>query len=178
VVLERLFGNDDDPEEPGPEVDPDPVAETSGLRRVLGQMDSLSLEERRFLAGYAYILVRVAQADLQVSEAELGAMERAVTSVGQLSEAQGVLVVELARRMNALYGATEDYALTREFARNTTPEQREDLLRAAFAVSGADEGISEAELAELNEIGMELGLTVEAVRSVQEEFGDRISKPT
>ena len=178
MVLDRLFGNDDDSEELGPRVDPDPVAETSGLRRVLGQMDSLSVEERRFLAGYAYILVRVAHADRHVSEAELGAMEREVTSVGQLSEAQGVLVVELARRMNALYGATEDYALTREFARNTTPHQREDLLRAAFTVSGADAGISEAELAELNEIGMELGLDVEAVRSIQEEFSDRISEPS
>jgi tellurite resistance protein len=171
LVLDRFLDRDPDPEHPDSEVDP--VAETSNLRRVLGQMDSLPVEERRFVAGYAYILVRVAQADLEVSPPELEYMEHAVSTAGHLSEAQAVLIVELARRMNALYGATEDYTLTREFARTTTRAQREDLLRTAFAVSDADDDISEAERAELNEIGMELGFSLAEIEAIRAEFDDQ-----
>ena len=175
MVLDRFLDRDPDPEDPDSGVDP--VAETSNLRRVLGQMDSLPVEERRFVAGYAYILVRVAQADLEVSPPELEYMERAVSMAGHLSEAQAVLIVELARRMNALYGATEDYTLTREFARTTTRAQREDLLRTAFAVSDADDDISEAERVELNEIGMELGFSLDEIEAIRAEFDDGPATP-
>lgn len=173
MVLDRFLDRDPDPEDSDSDSEVDPAAETSNLRRVLGQMDSLPVEERRFVAGYAYILVRVAQADLEVSPPELEYMEHAVSTAGHLSGAQAVLIVELARRMNALYGATEDYTLTREFAKTTTRAQREDLLRTAFAVSDADHDISEAERAELNEIGMELGFSLDEIEAVRAEFDDQ-----
>ena len=83
-----------------------------------------------------------------------------VVDVGHLSEAQAVLVVEMARNMNELYGATDDYVVTREFANLATRAQREDLLRTAFAVGAADHSITAPEVAELNEVGKELGLPV------------------
>ena len=102
-------------------------------------------------------------------------MEKAVVEVGHLTEAQAVLVVEMARNMTELYGATEDYVVTREFARNTTRAQREDALRTSFAVGAADDTITAAESAELNQIGKELGFPSEEIDSIRDEFRDQLA---
>jgi hypothetical protein len=95
--------------------------------------------------------------------------------VGHLSQAQAVLVVEMARNMNELYGATDDYVVTRDFATIASREQREDLLRTAFAVGAADDSITAAEVAELNEVGKELGFRSDEVDSLRNEFRDQLS---
>jgi hypothetical protein len=95
--------------------------------------------------------------------------------VGQLTEAQAVLVVEMARNMAVLYGATDDYVVTREFANTATREQRENLLRTAFAVGAADDTITAAEVAELNQIGKELGFRSDEVDGIRDEFRDQLA---
>jgi tellurite resistance protein len=102
-------------------------------------------------------------------------MEHAVVEVGHLSEAQAVLVVEMARNMAELYGATDDFVVTRRFTEISTSEQREDLLRTAFAVGAADDTISAAESAELNEIGKELGFRSDQVDAIRDEFRDQLA---
>jgi uncharacterized tellurite resistance protein B-like protein len=95
--------------------------------------------------------------------------------VGHLSEAQAVLVVEMARSMNEIYGATDDYVVTREFAQHATVEQREDLLRTAFAMGAADHSITASESAELNEVGKELGFRADEVDTIRVEFSDQLA---
>ena len=176
MVLRRLFH--DEPEvklEAGQPAAPPPTNETESIRRISSQLEALPIDQRRFIAGYAYVLARVAHADLEVSEPELAFMEHAVVEVGHLSEPQAVLVVEMARNMNELYGATDDYVVTREFAQNATQEQREDLLRTAFAMGAADQSITAPESAELNEVGKELGFRADEVDSIRVEFADQLA---
>jgi tellurite resistance protein len=176
MVLRRLFR--DEPEvklEAGQPAAPPPSTETESIRRISGQLEALPIEERRFIAGFAYVLARVAHADLDVTPDELTYMEKAVVEVGHLSEPQSVLVVEMARNMNELYGATDDYVVTREFAKDATPEQREDLLRTAFAVGAVDSSITAPESAELNEVGKELGFRADEVDRIRVEFSDQLA---
>ncbi len=174
MVLRSLFGGPSEPEHSeGPEVSN--AGETQSIRRIAGQIDALPIDQRRFIAGFAYVLARAAHADLDISEAEVRSMEQAVVEVGHLSEPQAVLVVEMARNMAELYGATDDFVVTREFANNSTREQREDLLRTAFAVGAADDTITAAEVAELNEIGKELGFRADEVDNVRNEFRDQLA---
>jgi len=178
MVLKGLFGGKNEPEQPEqPEVArPDPASvETESIRRISSQIEALPIEQRRFIAGFSYVLARAAHADLEITEAELRYMEKAVVEVGHLTEAQSVLVVEMARNMTELYGATEDYVVTREFATNSTQAQREDLLRTAFAVGAADDTITAAESAELNEIGKELGFRSDEVDGIRDEFRDQLA---
>jgi len=175
MVLRGLFGGNKEPQtsevaRPQPATD-----ETESIRRIAGQIEALPIEQRRFIAGFAYVLARAAHADLEISETELEFMEGAVVDVGHLSKAQAVLVVEMARNMTELYGATEDYVVTREFANNSTREQREDLLRTAFAVGAADDSITAAESAELNEIGKELMFRSDEVDAIRNEFRDQLA---
>jgi tellurite resistance protein len=175
MVLRGLFGGRHEPSQP--EVEPQPIGptETESVRRIAAEIEALPLEQRRFIAGFAYVLARAAHADLDISAAELSFMEQAVVEVGHLSEAQAVLVVEMARNMAELYGATDDFVVTRELANASTREQREDLLRTAFAVGAADHSISAAEVAELNEIGKELGFRADEIDDLRNEFRDQLS---
>jgi tellurite resistance protein len=175
MVLRGLFRGDHEPSQPL--VDPQVAAanESESIRRIAGEMEALPIDQRRFIAGFAYVLARAAHADLDFSTVELRFMEQAVIQVGHLSEAQAVLVVEMARNMTELYGATDDFVVTREFANNSTREQREDLLRTAFAVGAADDSITAAESAELNQIGKELGFRSDEVDEMRNEFRDQLA---
>ena len=187
-MIDRLFGGDgsegdERPAEAEPEP-PSPSAPESGqdpdlasIRRAITGMESISRERRRFLAGYAYILMRVARADGHTNDAETVSMEQAVSAAGELPEAQGALLVALAGRMNALYGTTEDYAVTREFARNTSPQERQRLMRACISVGAADGAISGAESTELYEIGRELGFSVEDIDVIREQVEPPAAEP-
>ena len=178
MVLKRLFGGEPEPvklEAAQPATQAADTAETESIRRISTQIEKLPIEERRFIAGFAYVLARVAHADLDVSDAELAFMERAVVQVGHLSEAQAVLVVEMARNMSELYGATEDFVVTREFARSASRAQREDLLRTAFTLGATDDSITAAESAELNEVGKELGFRSDEVDTIRADFRDQLA---
>ena len=153
----------------------DPAAESETVRRIGGQLEALPIEQRRFVAGFAYVLGRVANADLTFSDAEVGLIEHSVTDIAGLTEAQAVLVVQIARNQEELFGATEDYIVTREFAATASREQCEQLLRAGFTLSATDAGISSVESAELNEIGKELGFTDAEVDAMRMEYHDQLT---
>jgi uncharacterized tellurite resistance protein B-like protein len=122
----------------------------------------------------------VAHADLEVSPEETRAMERIVMERGGLPEEQAVLVVQIAKSQNALFGATEDYLVTREFARAATREQKLALLECCFAVSAADREVSGEEEAVVRQIASELGLEhgdFIAARSAYREFLAVLKRP-
>jgi len=190
MVLRRLFHG---PESKSQVVDTAPVAaggdatstaaaaadptatDTETIRRIAAQLDALPMEQRRFIGGFAYVLGRAAHADLDVSADEVSFMEQTVVEVGGLTEAQAVMVVQIARSQAELQGATEDYLVTREFAAAASLEDRQKLLRLAFSVGAVDDSISAEESAEINEIGKELGFTPSEIDSVRMEFADKLS---
>ncbi len=149
--------------------------ETAAVRRIVSQLAALPAERRRHVAGFAYILSRVADADLDISDEEVALMEKTIIEIADLPEAQAVLIVEIARNQAELYGGTEDFVVTREFAEQATQEQREKLLRCCFAIGAADNSISAAEVSELDEIGRELGFTDQEVRAIRGEFKEQMS---
>lgn len=171
-MFDRLFGDDDassPANEPAADQAPDPAQDVASIRQAIAELTSLPIERRRFLAGYAYVLVRMARSDAGVNDVETEHMEQAVIAAGDVPEAQGALLVVLASRMNSQYGATEDYAVTREFARMSTPQQRQRLLRACVAVGMADGALTGGEIAELREIGRELGFGADEIDAIRDQ---------
>ena len=132
-------------------------ADTDTVRRIAAALDALDPARARFLAAFAYVLSRVAAADFNVSEPETDAMAGIVRRVGQIDEAQSLLVVEMAKQQNRLFGGTEDFLVTREFRRIATDEQRAQLLESLFAVSASDDTIEPDEEARIRQIASELG---------------------
>jgi uncharacterized tellurite resistance protein B-like protein len=130
--------------------------ELAPLRETLQALDDLEPDRARFLAAFAYLLGRVAEADQDVSPEETSAMEALVREQGQLSQDQAMVVVQLAKTSNLLFGGTANFLVAREFSALATYDQKLALMRCLFAVSTADEAISTAEEAEIHRIANEL----------------------
>jgi uncharacterized tellurite resistance protein B-like protein len=133
--------------------------DTETVRRIVAELDRLEPARARYLAAFAYVLSRVAGADLEVSEAEKQRIVEILRTEGHLPEAQALLIAEIAKTQNRLFGGTEDFLVTREFGEIVTDEQRKDLLYCLFAVSAADEKVSGDEEQQIWQIARELGFT-------------------
>ncbi len=151
---------------------PEQAHETDTVRRIVARLESLPPERARLLASMAYVLARAAYADLDISAVETSEMERILVADAAIDEPQAVLVVEMAKLQARTYGQTEDYLVTREFRESSTPEQRLAVLRACFAVGAADDAISGAESATLNEIANELDVDREALSALRAEYAE------
>ena len=137
-------------------VDTQETREFAPLRETLEALDHLEPGRARYLAAFAYLLGRVAHADQHVSPEEIGAMEALVREQGDLTQEQAMLVVQLAKTNNLLFGGTANFLIAREFSESATYEQKLALMRCLFAVSSADEAISTAEESEIHRIANEL----------------------
>ena len=126
------------------------------LRETLDALDHLEPERARYLAAFAYLLGRIAHADHVVSPEETSAMETLVREQGQLSLEQAMVVVQLAKTSNRLFGGTANFLIAREFATLATYDQKLALMRCLFALAATDDTISTAEEGELHRIAMEL----------------------
>jgi uncharacterized tellurite resistance protein B-like protein len=142
------------------------------LRQVLDALDKMEPERARYLARFAYLLGRVAQADQTVSAEETRTMERILETEGHLPPEQAVLVVGLAKTSNLLFGGTDNYVVAREFEAQATPAQKLELLRCLFAVSIAEDGVSIVEEREIQRIARELRIETPDVVALRLEFKD------
>ena len=137
-------------------VDSPDTHEFAPLRETLQALDHLEPERARYLAAFAYLLGRVAHADQDVSAEETRAMEALVLEQGQLSQDQAMLVVQLAKTSNLLFGGTANFLVAREFSNMASYDQKLALMRCLFALSATDEAISTAEESEIHRIANEL----------------------
>lgn len=148
--------------------------ETATVRRIASQLERLDPAQAKFLAGFAYVLARVAHVDLDIDAEETAEMERSVHEIGELSEGEAALVVEIAKSQARLLGGTENYVVTREFRSVSDKEQRARLLQCLYAVAAADGTVSGEETNEIAAIGDELGFTRAEINSIRAEFRDKI----
>ena len=170
-LLKQLFGLD---EAVAPAAAPS-AAETATVRKIVEALDRMEPERARYVASFAYILGRVAHADLDISVEETRAMERVMVERGGLPEDQAILVVQIAKSQNLLFGSTENYLVTREFGRLADRDGKLALLGCLFAVSAADKSVSTVEDNEIRKITEELKLDHHDFIAVRSEFRDYLS---
>ncbi len=144
------------------------------LRETLEALDHLEPERARYLAAFAYLLGRVAHAEQGVSPEETRAMEVLVREQMQLSEDQAMVVVQLAKTSNLLFGGTANYLVAREFSGLATHDQKLALMRCLFAVSAADDVISLAEEGELHRVAKELGIDHSHLIALRVEYQEHL----
>ncbi len=170
-ILE-LFGWRSKPETQAP---PASSADTETVRKIAAELDRLDPEKARYIAAFAYILSRVARADLHISEEELRKMEQIVQEKGGLPEEQAVMVVQMAKTQSILFGGVENFLVTREFDKIATREQKIALLHCLFGVSAADNSISSAEDTTIRSIADELHLDHSEFIAVKSAYGSLLA---
>ncbi|GAB4238851.1 MAG: hypothetical protein Kow00109_13470 [Acidobacteriota bacterium] len=160
-------------ERPGAEESP--ASEVESLRRIARKLDALPEDEARYLAAFAYLLGRVARADLEISSQEARQMEDLVAELGGLSREQATLVVEVARQQHRLFGQVDDFLVTRELNRVADRDQKLHILECLFAVAAAEGGISSREDQEIRQIASELLLEHRDFIAVRRRFRDDLN---
>jgi len=150
--------------------------DTASVRRIAAQLERLEPGAAKHLASFAYVLARVANADLEIVEAETAEMERIVRTLASLSEGEAALAVQIAKTQAHLLGDTENYLVTREFRRIANREQRAQLLQCLYAVAAADGTISGDEGSVIGAIAEELGFTRAESNALRGEYRDKLSE--
>lgn len=133
-----------------------PPAEREVLDSVVDLLEHLDPQRARYVAGFAYLLGRIAAADSNVTADEAAIMKQFVMQEGQLSEHEAEAVVRLALDDHRRFGGTHNLIVARDFAAVTTPEQRLGLVRCLFAVGAADASVQVMEDNEIRRITQEL----------------------
>ncbi len=149
--------------------------ETETVRKIARALNELDTDRARYIATFAYILGRVAMADMEISEEETLAMERIVVDRSGLPPEQAVMVVQIAKSQNLLFGGTEDFLVTREFNEIADRTQKLQLLDCLYTVSASDESISTVEDNEIGKIANELRLSREALIRAREAHAEYLS---
>jgi len=149
--------------------------DTETVRKIAAALDRLEPDRARHVAAFAFLLSRVASADLHISDDETRAMERIVMDKGGLPEAQAVIVVQMAKTQSLLFGGVENFLVTREFRDMADRDQKLALLHCLFAVSAADRVISSAEETTIRKIASELLLDHADYVDVKGSYRDRLA---
>lgn len=160
-----------DPHAPLPAALP---GETQSVRVLSARLETLPPARARYLAAYAYLLGRAAQASDGMSDAERDEM-RHLAELGGLDAGTSALIADMAGTLAGEFGATEDFLVTREFKAISTKEEREQLLRSCFLVMAADDEIDATESWLANRLAEELDVERPDLNRIRAEFYDQLS---
>ena len=111
----------------------------------------------RYLACFAYILTRAADADHHISDGEARLIERIVAERAGVDGEQAAIVVQIARDAGRSRG-TDDFLITREFEPMASRDEKLALLDCLFAIAAADSSILTIEDNEVRRVSRELKL--------------------
>jgi uncharacterized tellurite resistance protein B-like protein len=121
------------------------TAGAEALDALADALEHMPPADARRVAGFAYLLSRVAHADHAVADEERRAMARVLVERADLPADRADLVVALATSQLIRVRGTQDYPVAREIAASTSPEQKRALIDGLFAVCAADGLISTVE---------------------------------
>ena len=144
--------------------------DTESVRKIIQALDLLEPKRAKFIAAFAYLLARASRADLSIRPEEVEVMEQTVMEQGELPEEQAIVVVQMAKTQNILFGGTENYLVAREFNAVATYQEKRALLDCLFAVAAADGSISTIEDNEISQIADELRIEHREFISVRSKY--------
>ena len=149
---------------------------SAAVRAIAERLDNLPAETARYLAAFASVLARVAEADLRIDHDEKAAMCDRVATLARIEPGDAELIVELASRRLSEHGGGDRYLVTREFKEISSREQRIHLVECLFAIAAADGEISTTESHESLAIAEELGLTRSEALSLRAQWRDHLAE--
>jgi uncharacterized tellurite resistance protein B-like protein len=102
-------------------------------------------------------------------------MEHIIMDRGRLPEEQAILVVQMAKTQNILFGSTENFLVSREFKAASRHEERMALLDCLYAVAAAENLVSTVEDNEISQIADELRIEHADFISIRSKYRDRLA---
>lgn len=149
--------------------------EPESLRQITARLESLAPDEARFAAAFAYLLARVAGADLRTEQDEREAIRHRLEAVAGLSQDRAEILADAAIAAADAHAASDDHLVARAFREMSNDAERVQLVRCLYAVAAADASITTLEDNEVFEIAAEIGLARGDVIALRSEFRDALA---
>ena len=146
------------------------------VEKIVTSLKGMEKDRAHYLAAFACVLARGANADLRIEDSEVSEMICATSSLGGLADEEARLAVEIALAQAREDGGTAGYLLTREFRSISSKEQRAGLVECLYAVSAADGTISTTESSEVSRIAEELGLTRQETNALKSGWKEHLAE--
>lgn len=138
-------------------IDSGPCEVVTAIRTAVGGLDGLDAATAGFLNALAFILMRVADVDREVTDDERLEMEGTLRRHALLSPAEAVLVVEIARHRARLADCGCRYDQSRWLRSELDDDRRGRVLECLYAVAAADGSTTTTENDAIVQIAHELG---------------------
>lgn len=152
------------------------VDDDGPLARIVRELDDLPPERARFYACFAYVLARVAGADLHIDDAEVAAMEDVLVRCAGIPAEEAALTVRIVRSEVEHLGGTHNYLVTQEFGRLSSADERLQLIECLYSVAAADETITGDEHNDIVSIASEIGIPRHDVLAIRSRFRDKLAE--
>lgn len=155
--------------------DADAQREPESLRELTDRLSAMAPEDARFVAAFAYLLARVAGADLETAGDEREVIARRLETVAGLAPERAELLAESAIAAADTHAASDDHLVARAFREMASAEERLLLVRCLYAVAAADSNITTLEDNEVFEIATEIGVARGDVVALRSEWKEHLA---
>ena len=145
-------------------------SEPASLAEIGAQLEALPPEEARFVAAFAYLLARIAGADLRTDSVERDSIVHRLETFAEIDHDLAEILADTAIRAATDHDATDDHLVARAFRDMSEQPDRVRLVRCLYAVAAADEEISTVEDNEIYEVAKAIGISHSDVISLRLEF--------
>jgi len=163
----RFLGFDDTDDKP---------SSSPALAAIEDQLGTLEPERAQYFAAFAYLLARVADADLEIDDRERATMQSLLVEHAGLSDQEAAMVSELAVLQAEEGAGSASYHVTRSFREISSVRQRLQLVECLFFVAAADDVVSIEEGNEVLRMGDELGLERKDVLAIRARHRDKLAE--
>jgi len=148
-------------------------SDTDTIRKIVATLEAMDEAQAKYIAAFSYLLGRVAHADLDISDEETAEMEKIVSNFSEIGPEQAILIVQIAKSQNVLFGGIENFLVSRALKATSTEDQRHNLLHCMYAVSVADDTISGEEEKVIDQIAKELGIQRQNLIAIRSEYNEK-----
>lgn len=149
--------------------------EPESLRELGAKLSSLAPEDARFVAAFAYLLARVAGADLRTESGEREIIADRLGSLAGLERERALILADAAIAAAETHSASDDHLVARSYREMATDDERQRLVRCLYAVAAADSNITTPEDNEIFEIATEIGMGRSDVVALRAEFKEHLA---
>ncbi len=148
--------------------------EPESLAALAASLDGADPDEARLVSAFAYLLARVAGADLRTEDAERTSIVERLRTFASLDESSADTLARAAVHAADLHGASDHHLVARAFRDATDHDERIRLLRCLYAVAAADDTITTREDNEIFEIARALGVDHDEVVALRSEWREHL----
>jgi len=154
---------------------PAPTRSARLVEAIRTRLGSLPGARAEFVAAFAGLLVRVAHADLEVSDAERTTLRELIRDHVGLNDAEADAVAAITTEQATGLVGIDYSALTKAFNEHGTVTEKENLIDCLYAVAAAGDSVSVVEDEEVRNVARALGLSHDQVITIRSRYKEQLA---